>query len=361
MKFSTVKKEAINYLYDHPILKLSLEHSYMIFITILSAIIFSFGFKTFISPNYNVFYDFGIDGEVAIRQLASTGASGISQIFVEILKLCGLDWIRDGEHQYIMNFVFYLGVNIPLAVFSWFKISKKFTIYTLLNCAFVTLFGILLPTGSPDDFLNQIARDIFDQPVARVLFAGTCTGLASALAYSINSCAGGIDVIAYYISEKKSSPVGKFSAYINAGVISVFTILSVIPGGIIEPAGSGGDFEAVRISTASIIVMFTFLYMIVTTLVVDTLDTQNKKVSLQIFTKNENLSQIIMSNIPHGCTICQGEGGFTGDKMFVIYMSVRKNEAKKVVALCRKADPNSFINALATEQIYGKFHRQPID
>lgn len=356
-----IKKRTINYLYDHPIAKEILKNGYMIFITVLSALIFSFGFKCFISPNFNVFWDFTTQGEVAIRQLASTGASGLSQIFVEIIKLCGFEWIIDGEHQYITNFIFYLLINIPLCIFAWFKIGKKFTIFTILNVSFVSLFGILLPTSNAEDFINLIAHDVFRDPVSRVLFAGVCTGLACVLAYSIDTSAGGVDIIAYYISEKKSSPVGKFSAFINSGVILVFSILSIIPAGVVGEAGSNSPIEAVSPSTAFIIILFTFLYMIVSTLVIDTLDVKNKKINLQIITKNQNLSQIILANIPHGCTVAPAQGGYTGEKIYIIYMSVRKNEAKKVVALCRKADENCFINALPAEQVYGKFHRKPIE
>ena len=360
MKLKKLKKKTINFLYDHPIVNEVLKNSYMIIITVISAIIFSFGFKCFISPNYSVFYDVA-NNEVAIRTLASTGASGMSQVFVEIIKLCGIEWVIDGEHQYILNFIFYLVVNIPLCIFGWFKVGKKFTIYTILNVSLVSLFGILIPTGNENDFVNQIAKAVFNDPVSRILFAGTCTGLSCGLAYSINTSAGGVDIIAFYLSEKKSTPAGKFSAFMNAVIISVFSILSVIPAGVVGKPGSGSQIEAVEVPTALIIVLYTLLYMIVTTIVIDTLDTKNKKVSLQIITKNANLSQIIIANIPHGCTVVPAEGGYTGEKQYMIYISIRKYESKKVINLCRRVDPNCFINAISTEQVYGKFYRQPVE
>ena len=359
MNLKKAKKKTINFLYDHPKIKATLKNSYMVIITILSAFIFSFGFKCFISPNYTVFWD--STTEVAIRTLASTGSSGLSQVFTSILKLCGVEWILDGENQYIMNFVFYFLVNVPLCIFAWFKIGKKFCIYTILNCALVTIFGIVIPTSSANDFVNEVASAVFNDPVSRVLFAGCCTGLSTGLAYLINTSAGGVDIIAFYISEKKSSPAGKFSACMNCIIVLIYSILSIIPGGVVGAVGSGADYEAVSVSTALIIILYTFLYMIITTIVVDTLDTKNKKVSLQIITKNENLSQIIIANVPHGCTISEAVGGYTGDKQFMIYMSVRKNEAKKVISVCRRVDPNCFINALSAEQVYGKFSRQIVD
>ena len=88
---------------------------------------------------------------------------------------------------------------------------------------------------------------------------------------------------------------------------------------------------------------------VLVTVVVDTINIQNKKVELQIMTSNYNLSNVVLANIPHGCTILDAKGGYTGKSMFVIYMSVRKSEAKKVVKICRKADPHVFINVMPME------------
>ena len=354
-----VKKKTVNFLFDHPLLKNTMKNSYMVLITIISALIFSFGFKCFIAPNYEVFNPEITSSTVV--QLASCGASGLSQSFVTLLKLFGIEWIRSGENQYIMNFVFYFVINIPLCVLGWLKIGKKFTLYTILNVVLVTVFGIILPTGSKSDFINEIALSIFDQPVARVLFGALCTAISSALAYSIDTSAGGTDIIAYYISERKSRPIGKFSAILNFIVVMIFTVLSVIPGGIVGKIGSGDSIVAVSISTAFIILLYTFLYMIVVTLIVDTVNIQNKKENVQIITKNVNLSNVILANIPHGCTILEAKGGYTGEKLYIIYMTVRKNEAKKVVNVCKKADPNCFINEIPMDQVYGKFFRKPIE
>jgi uncharacterized membrane-anchored protein YitT (DUF2179 family) len=363
-KYSRVKKKAINYLYDHPKEKWILKNTYMVIMTALSALIFSFGFKAFISPNYQAFGS-GDFADVAIQQLASCGASGLSQSLVSILKLAGVEWIKDGTNQHIVNFVFYFVINIPLFLLSWFKIGKKFTIYTILNVGLVTVFGIFLPASSSNDFISEVAENVYAQPVSRILFAGITTGVSSALAYSIETSAGGIDVLAYYLSEKKSVQIGGYSAFLNSLVVLLFTILSVIPGGLVVASGSiateAQPFVAVKLSIAFIIMLYTVIYTIISSLVVDKINVKNKKVSVQIITQNENLSQVILANIPHGCTIVNGKGGYTGEKMFVIYMSVRKNEAKRVVEICRNADPSCFISVMPMEQVYGKFYRKPVE
>lgn len=350
------KKRVIDYFFDHPHQKNLVNDLYIMGVTIVGALVFSFGFKAFIQPNYTAFSNTDlINDPTAIRSLASCGASGISQSIVQIIKLLGFEFIKDPFNQYVANFIAYFVVNLPLLIFAFFKIGKKFTLITLFNVICVSLFGIILPNNE-GDFITKISEYVYLQPVARVLFAGLCTGFASATSYIIDSTAGGTDIIAYYISEKKSSGVGKWSACINFIVVLTFTILSTLNGGLVD----GINFFPVDPATAVIVLLYTFLYMVITTIVVDHINVFNKKLNVQIITKSENLSQIIISNIPHGCTLVKGYGGYTGKQVYLVSVTVRKNECKKVVKIAKKADPSCFINVFANEQVYGKFFRKPI-
>lgn len=350
------KKRIKNYFYDHPKQKSLASFSYDLIITALSAFIFSFGFKCFIQPNYTAFTDSNLVNETgSILSLASCGASGLSQSVVVIFKLLGFEFINDSFNIYLTNFIAYFLINIPLIILAYLKIGKKFALITLVNVALVTLFGIIIPNNE-GDFITKISEFVFSDPIARVLFAGLCTGTATALSYIVESTCGGIDVIAYYISEKKSSGVGIYSAIFNFIIVVLFSILSCLNGGLVD----GIHFFSVDPSKQFIIFLYTFLYMIVTTLVVDTINVFNKKINLQIITKDENLSQVIMSNIPHGCTLINGKGGYSGTELYIISVTVRKNEQKRVLKIAKKADPYCFINVLSTEQVYGKFFRKPI-
>lgn len=350
------KKKVKNYLYDHPHQRGSLQYLYAFLVTALSALIFSFGFKCFISPNTNAFVNQDIVYETgAIKALASSGVSGITQSVVVIFRLCGWTPISDPSISYIINFVSYFAINIPLLIIGYFKVGKRFAVLSFLNVLLVTLFGIILPNNE-GDFISLISETVYQQPVARILFAGMCTGTASALSYIIESTCGGVDIIAFYISERKSTGVGIFSAMFNFVIVCIYSILSCQSGGLVD----GITFKAVEPSQAAIIFLYTFLYMIITTLVVDTINGSNKKLSLQIITRDENLAQVIMSNIPHGCTLTEGKGGYTGNKVYIITLTIRKSEKKRVLRVAKTADPNCFINVFAIDQVYGKFFKRPI-
>ena len=357
------KKKIIDYMFDHPTQRDVLDNIYCLIITCLSSFIFAFGFKAFIQPNYGAIAN--IDGTTSfemveglnIKTLASCGASGLSQVVLSIIKICGGSYLTNNTLLDITYWCLYLGINVPLFIFAFFKVGKRFAIYSLINVALASVFGIVLPNSDPNDFINLVTYSLGQDIVSRVLFGGLCTGTASALAYHIESTAGGTDIIAYYISEKKSVQVGKWSALFNLIIVSTFSVLSTIP---INPVFAQHEMGEVAAPTALVIFLFTLFYMVLVTVVVDTINIQNKKVELQIMTANYNLSNVVLANIPHGCTILDAKGGYTGKSMFVIYMSVRKSEAKKVVKICKKADPHVFINVTPMEQVYGSFYRKPI-
>ncbi len=355
--FIRLKKKVKNYFYDHPVQNSILNNTWMILVTILSGFIFAFGFNCFIQPNFDVI-PAEVANEVTIYHLASCGASGISQSLVTILKLCGAGFVANDFYFNLMYWVFYFVVNVPLFFLGFFKVGKKFAIYSLLNVACASGFGILLKSTDPNNILNLIATQMATETVARVIFAASCTGIASALAYLIDSTAGGTDIIAFYISERKSVQIGKYSALFNLFVVGIYSILSVIP--VNTELFPNPDLQSVEPATAIIIFLFTVMYMIVISFVVDQINTTNKKFEIQIITPNYNLSQSIIAAIPHGCTIINGKGGYSGNDLFVIHVSVRKSEVKKVIKIVKEIDNKAFINVFPMAQVYGKFFRKPI-
>lgn len=356
------KKRIIDYFFDHPVQKDIVENLRNIIVTLISGFIFSFGFKAFISPNYNAIASIGPEfsnmvNNMQIKALASSGGSGIAQVILSLLKISGFTYLTNNTLKDITYWCLYLAVNIPLLILAFCKIGKRFAFYSLLNVISASSFGVILPNSLPTDFINQVTATLGDNVVPRVLFGALCTGLSSALAYSIDTSAGGIDIIAFYISERKSVQVGKWSALFNGIIVFIFSILSIIP---LDEEFKAHQMGEVPAATSFVIFLFTLFYMLLCTIVIDTMNIQNKKVELQIITTNPNLSKIILANIPHGCTILNAQGGYTGRQMYIIYMSVRKREAKQVVKICKRLDPNTFINVMPMDQVYGRFFRKPI-
>lgn len=354
------KQNADDYLFDHPKTRQGLDWGWKLFITLASCFIFAWGFRAFINPSENCVIHWTMESakcsyEVAARHVSQTGvvhlisggASGISQAIVKFMNIFG-DFRGDIEKTLIS--VLYFVLNIPLALLAWFKISKQFTIYTIINVAFVSIFNQIIP----DSWIYNVIN-IYDDMIARCIFGGITSGIASGAAMMINTSAGGTDVISFYIAERKSSGAGNISFIIN-GLVILTNVLFGIIGHYVNPSiNPQASSQLIRYA------LYTIIYLFIGTHVLDLLNSKNKKLELQIFTSNENLAQVLIHAFPHSATIVDAKGAYTGKKRIMIYMVVSKKEIKKATQLIKKADPLAFFTVLNLNQVYGRFYIQPIE
>ena len=334
-KIARLKRKFNNYMYDHIRVREGLNISKGVFIAAATALLYAFGFYCFIAP-----------AEVSHATLEGSsittgGVGGISQVIWMISNLCG------GKIDlFLMQSIFYFALNIPILIFAFFKIGKKFTLITLVNVGLSSLFIQVLKNA---DLAHQIAVELKDEHVARVLFAAVSIGLASSIAFRNEISCGGIDVISYYFALRKSTSVGKYATALNSIIIVSYSLLTI--------GYNGGNF----VSLAVVNMLFSFLYLFCVMLVVDFVNTRNKKVQIQIITSIHDISSVLIANFPHSTTTVNGKGGYSHNDKYVVYMVVSSNEVKKVVELVKKIDQHAFVTVTSLVQAYGNFFIKPIE
>ena len=330
------KEKVNNFLYDHYHLKVTLHQGKGLFFALISAFIFAFGFTCFITPGSQA-----SDNNMYFK-IVTGGISGLSQNIAKIVEICG------GKlPDYVIEAMGYTVFNIPLIIFAFFKIGKRFSILTAVNVVASSAFITLIPMwGINNEIGNHFL--ILNQPVARLLFGGMCTGLASAFAFKGEISCGGIDIVTYYISLRKSTSVGKYSMIVNGLIVALYSVLLIIQ-------------STDNVDKAIISLFYSASYILVVSLIVDTINLRNKKVQIQLISKNPMLVKTLISHFPHGATVVKGEGAYTHNEEQIIYMIVSSFEVKTVVALARKVDPHSFITVTSLIQVYGNFYIRPID
>lgn len=358
--FDNTKSKTEDYLFDHPKIRQGLDWAWKLFVTITSCFIFAWGFRAFINPNIGVVQHWLMQNDKTLTEeaalelvnqqgivhLISGGASGFSQALVKFIEI----FADIREQEQLLISIFYFAINVPLFILSWLKISKQFTIFTLINVGFVSLFNYIIP----DSWIYNVIN-IYDDMVARCIFGGICTGIASGSAMMIGTSAGGSDVISFYIAEKKSTTVGHFAFYINGTIIVSYVLFAVI-GHIVNPIVNPQESnETIRLA------LYTLIYLFVSVNVIDLLNTKNKKVELQIFTSDEKLPQVLIHAFPHSATIIEAKGAYTGNKRLMIYMVVSKNEKNTACKLVHIADPSAFMTVINIDQVYGRFYMKPIE
>ena len=338
-KIRKFKRKFNNFMFDHIRVREGLNISKGVFVAAATALLYAFGFYCFVAPAVPAVPE--QIKTLAESSITTGGVGGISQVIWMISNLCG-----GKVDLFLMQSIFYFALNIPILIFAFFKIGKKFALITLLNVGLSSLFIQVLKNV---DLAHQIAGILKDEHVARVLFASVSIGLASSIAFRSEISCGGIDVISYYFALRKSTSVGKYATFFNSIIIVVYSLLTI--------GYNHGNF----VDLAFVNMLFSFLYLFTVMLVVDFVNTRNKKVQIQIITSVKDISSVLIANFPHSTTTVNGKGGYSHADKYVVYMVVSSSEVKRVVDLVRKVDQHAFVTVTSLIQAYGNFFIKPIE
>ena len=344
-KSEKIKRKINDYLFDHRVLRASLEHLNALFHAVVAALIFAFGFASFITPAI-------IDGVEGLH-IATGGVSGVSQTIALALKMAGALEGIDGDKVSTVISIAYFVINIPILTFAFFKIGKRFALYSMVNVGLSSLFIFLFthPEVSHINITTLIAKNdmIYNHELVRILFGAVSVGVSSAFAYRGDVSCGGIDVFSYYFALRKSSSIGKYGIIINSCIITTYSALLVA-------STAGSDWES-----GVIAFFFSILYLFVANLIIDAINLRNKKIQVQIVTNSEYLAPVLIANFPHGATVVNGEGAYSHAPKKIIYMVVSSTQVKSVVTLARKVDHHAFIMLTPLSQVYGNFFIKPVE
>ncbi len=330
--FKKTFKNINEYLYEHRTIKLIVDYFITFVASLISAFCFAYGFRSFIAPNITT----PIGGGEPIEHLISGGISGLSQV---IIRLCELAFNQGNDFHAnqtnLMQSILYFVINVPLFILGYLKIGKRFAIFSIINVLLVSILITIIPDSWTTIF------NLENQFLARAIFAGLLTGVSSSLAVKYGHSAGGIDIISIYISSKTKSSMGKYILGFNFIIIVSFTILK--------------DYSSYANKA-----LYSIVYLFTSSKVVDAMCLRNKKYQLQIITDKEDMAKILISNLPHSCTIVDAKGAYKGTPRKIIYMDVSANEIKLAVKYAQEIDKDAFISVLDVHNLYGKFFIKPL-
>ena len=261
---------------------------------------------------------------VNIRTFVSTGglypggATGLTILTQSIFK------------RFFNASVSYTLVNLLLNVvpiYIGFRfIGKKFTLY---SCLMIVLTAILT------DIIPDIAVT-YDILLISV-FGGIINGFVVSLCLSMNATTGGTDFISIFLSEKKGVDAWNFILAFNVIIIMI--------------AGLLFGFDKA---------LYSIIFQYTSTQMLHMLYTRYQKQTLFIVTNNaETVCEAINEVSMHGATIMSAEGSYEHQARKVVYSVVSKEESKEVIRAVKEADEGAFVNAIRTEELFGRFHYRP--
>lgn len=363
-KIENCKIQVKDFMIDHSKIRRWSKWIGIFLVEVISAFIFAYGFKAFIAPDTKIVEGwYRIENPTENNAIGSTGmitkddinlpihlisggASGVSQTIIKFISI----FTNVSSYESILVSVFYFCLNVPILILAFKKISKQFTFFTLVNVGLTSLFNSVIPS----EWIYNVVN-LYSDLLARALFAGICTGISSSLAMIVGTSTGGYDCITIYISEKKTTSVGKYSILLNSITVLSYVLFSVIAHNVNPEFNTQNPSKL--ISTA----LYTIVYFFVSAKVIDLINIKNKKQELQIFTSDSSIPTILIHTFPHSCTVVDSKGAFSGAKNYLVYMVISKNEAKKAISMVKNADPKAFVSIIDINQVYGRFYIKPFD
>lgn len=262
--------------------------------TIIGATIMAIATSFFLLPN----------------QLSTGGFSGIATIAYYLLKIPMGTTI--------------LMLNVPLLVFAFFRVGKKFVVRTIIGT---------LTFSSTIDILDKFEPLTTDRFLA-CIYGGIIMGIGTAIILRANSSTGGSDLV--------SAIVRSYNADIRMSNIIIMIDTIIVGLNVLF-------FKEIEIGLYSAIAIYIMGKMI--DIIFE--GVYFTKLLILISDKNEEIAKEIESKIEKGVTGLYGKGMYTNEDKLVLMCAASRGDVVRVKQVARKIDPRSFIIIANAREVVG--------
>lgn len=294
-------------------ISLSRDDAKRVFAVVFFSFIYSIGVAWFLQAS-------------AIRSYTS-GVPGLTQLIVDFF-----DYIVGYNLQNWFMGVSVFVLNIPVIILGWFKVSKKFTIFSLISVLIQSLFiGWIKPI---DLGLGGIDH-VFINSVLGGLLIGIGTG--GALKYGTST--GGFDIIAQYFALKEGKSVGIYSL--------IFNLIIAVLGSII-------------INNYAVLA-YTIVRTLVTTLVTDRIHTSYQILSVEVITDyHDEIAEEILISVFRGATLSPVMGAYSQKERKMVTVVISGYELDSVLKVVKEIDSKAFVVVKNVNRLQGNFKQKTI-
>ncbi len=236
-------------------------------------------------------------------------------------------------------------INVPLCIFAFFMIEKKFSIKTLVYTLIYSGVFLLFQELENSKIINlDYIKYITDghDTIYPVIIAGLIAGAAYGILFRNNGCTGGTDIVAKYVSKVK--PRWNFfwvTFLLNAvvAVASCFVFENEVTGGI--------NYKPACLS---------LLYSFVSSFVGNVLLKGSKQAYKFVIISPhvEELERDIIENLHHSATRLEGAGVYTGTHKVVLLCIINKHQLVDFEKIIKKY-PETFAFVESVNETLGNF------
>ena len=222
--------------------------------------------------------------------------------------------------------VTYLLVNTVLILVSMKLVNVNFGLKSVYGVVVFSLLLTLFQTFFPEPLVT-------DTLLATIVGA-ILSGIGSGIIFTQGGSAGGVDLIAMVITNRRNISPGRVIMMIDVVIISSsFLILQSLER-----------------------LIYGYCVMVIASYVVDFVLAGSKQ-SYQLFifsNKYEEVADNIFTNVKRGLTLVDAQGWYTRKPTKMIMVIVRKHEVTDVFRAIKEIDPDAFISVGNVMGVFGK-------
>ncbi|MFD3156025.1 YitT family protein [Haloimpatiens sp. FM7330] len=220
-------------------------------------------------------------------------------------------------------------INIPLFIFGYKLLGKKFSIRTGF-IVFLSSFMI--------DYLNTYNFKPFDDTLLASIFCGILFGAGVALIFMGGGSTGGLDISAKIINNK--IPSLPLSNILLIEDILVYLLVAYVFG----------------INS----VLYAFILSFARTKIMDLIQegVSSTKQCIIICEKDAELVDAIRIRLQRGVTLLEAKGGYSNTNKKFIYLVIQKNQLGLLKSIIREIEPSAFTTVSPVTDIVGKYRQE---
>jgi len=250
-----------------------------------------------------------IKGVLIPKQFLAGGATGLALLLHYFLPSLPVGLI-------------YFLLNIPLFVFGWMFVGRRFLMYSLIG---VFIFSAVMFWPFPVFPINDM--------ILSALTAGIVIGVGSGIILRSLGSAGGLDILSVILFKRFSVRPGNTVLFFN-GLLLLSASLRI-------------PLEMILYTLIYLYVSSHFMNFVISGL------SQRKSIMI-ISTRWKEISREIMERLQRGVTVVQGQGGYTGQELHILYSVVTLTELSRFKEIIRRVDPQAFVVVTDTLEVMGK-------
>lgn len=256
-------------------------------------------------------------------RLYTGGVTGLSQLIINVVNL-----LTSGGYVINLGLLVFI-FQIPLLIFGYYKLSKRFIIYTLIS---TVIASIILAFRAPVSILG-------DDLLTCGIIGGMLGGIGNGILHNAGTSGGGTSILFQYWSIKSGKSMGSYQMVFHGAIILVAGLIF------------GLD-----------IAIYTIVSQMISSIVLDKVFTGYNFIKLEAITDHGlEIADELKSRLPHGVTMIDAVGAYYHKEKTILYAVISIHEMQKYLKLINDIDPDAFVVFSPVQKVKGKFTKKIIN